>query len=127
MAALTLTAAALPDPVAGVPAGSNANTTNAASWTFDGGSGGEDTIANAQFMKGVDGKSRLGAVLSKSYRSQQALDAALAGMGAVISCNGATAFRFVTAGPGTPTATLTTLGPTGSLRVSIGFNHVTAN
>lgn len=108
MAALTLTSA---------DAGNNSG-----SWTFAGGSTGADTIANAELLKGLDAASRIYAVLSPSYATQAALDAALAAAGLLQSANGASLLRLVTAAPGVPTATITTAAATGSLRIALNYS-----
>jgi hypothetical protein len=144
MAALTLTAAAMPQVGAndvvgdvastptsyvfdGVKAGKNSNGTNSASYTFASGSVGADTIANAELLKGVYDSAtqiasspRLYEFLSASYVTQVALDAAIAALGIVQSSNGASLLRFVTAAPGVPTATITTQAATGSIRIALG-------
>lgn len=108
MAALTLTAG---------DAGNNSG-----SWTFAGGSTGADTIANAELLKGLDTASRIYGILSVSYATQVALDTALAANGVILSCNGGSPLRLVTAAPGVPTATVTTLAATGSLRIAASYS-----
>jgi hypothetical protein len=125
--ALTLTAAALPAAnvslALGVASGANSNGDNSAGWTFAGGaSGAGDTIANAELLKGVATTSRLYSFLSQSYATQAALDAALAAVNASVTVNSGTSFRFITAAPGVPTATVTTAAATGALTVRIGYS-----
>lgn len=108
MAALTLTSA---------DAGNNSG-----SWTFAGGSVGADTIANAELLKGLATDSRIYAILSASYTTQAALDSALAASGLLLSANGGSLLRLVTAGPGVPTATVTTAAATGSMRIALNYS-----
>lgn len=123
-AAITLTASAMATALAGVKAGGNSNGNNSAGYTYAGGTpGAGDTIANAELLKGVSTTSRLYALLSKSYATQAALDSDLAALGVNVSVNGGSAFRFVTAAPGVPTATVTTASAAGSLRVSLGGSY----
>lgn len=121
--ALTLTAAALPSavaPLAGVASGANSNGTNGAAYTYAGGApGAGDTIANAELIKGVAAGSRLRAFLDTSFATQAALDAAWAALGGIVSVNGGSAFRLITAAPGVPTATVTTAAADGSLRLAV--------
>lgn len=123
MAVLTFTAAALPSavaPLSGVASGANSNGTNSAAWTYAGGApGAGDTIANAELLKGVAASSRLYAFLSTSFASQADLDATIAALGVNVSTQSSTSFRFITAAPGVPTATLTTAAATGAVRISI--------
>ncbi len=139
MAALTLTAAASPlivgadgvvgnaastptsvNTLAGVAAGSNSNGVNSAAYTFAGGApGAGDTIASVQLLKGVATNSRLYSFLSSSFVDQATLDAEIAALGIIVSSNGGSVFRFITAAPGVPTATMTTAAATGSLRISL--------
>lgn len=122
--ALTLTAAAAPVALAGLKVGANSNGSNSAGYTYAGGApGAGDTIANAELLKGVATTSRLYSFLSTSFATQAALDAACAALGVMSDANGATAIRFVTAAPGVPTATVTTVTATGSIRVSIGYSQ----
>jgi len=121
--ALTLTAAAMPaavGPLAGVIDLANSNGANGAGWTYAGGApGAGDTIASAELLKGVNANSRLYAFLTKSFATQADLDATVAALGVVVSTQSASAFRFVTAAPGVPTATVTTAVATGAIRISI--------
>ena len=126
MAALTFTAAALPaavGPLAGLKDLANSNGSNSAAWTFAGGSVGADTIANAELLKGVSTTSRLYAFLNNSFATQADLDATIAALGVNVSAQGGSLFRFVTAAPGVPTATVTTAVATGAVRVSIGYSQ----
>lgn len=125
MAALTLTAAAMPaavGPLCGVVDNANSNGDNSAAWTFAGGSTGADTIANAELLKGVATNSRLYAFLSKSFATQADLDGAVASLGIIASANGGSLFRFITAAPGVPTATVTTAGASGAIRVAMAHS-----
>lgn len=111
-------------PLAGLKDGANSNGANSAAYTFAGGApGAGDTIANAELLKGVVSGSRLAAFLSTSFASQADLDGAIAALGVIASANGADAFRFVTAAPGVPTATVTTAAATGAIRVSVGYSQ----
>lgn len=122
--ALTLTAAAAPVAIAGLKLGANSNGQNSAGYTYAGGApGAGDTIANAELLKGVATGSRLYSFLTTSFANQAALDATVAALGVVVSANGADTFRFVTAAPGVPTATITTAVATGAIRVSIGYSQ----
>ena len=56
-------------------------------------------------------------VLSR-YRDR--MDKAIAALGIVQSANGASLLRFITAGPGIVTATITTQAATGSIRIALG-------
>lgn len=123
-AALTLTAAAAPAALAGVKSGGSINGNNSAGYTYAGGTpGAGDTIANAELIKGVPTTSRLYAFLSRSYATQLELDQMAAALGLVMSCNGGSALRLITAAPGVPTATVTTAAATGSLRLSLGASQ----
>lgn len=95
---------------------------NSASWSFSGGSSGADTISNAALIAGLPAGSRILALLSPSYATQAALDQALAEAGVLQSANGGTAFTLVTAAPGVPTATITTAGGTGAVRVALSYS-----
>jgi hypothetical protein len=125
--ALALTAAALPaanvNLTLGLASGANSNGDNSAGWTYaNGAPGAADTITNVELLKGVATTSRLYAVLSQSYATQAALDAALAAVNASVTVNGGSVFRFITAAPGVPTATVTTAAATGSIVVRIGYS-----
>lgn len=123
MAALTLAAPSMPaavGPLAGVPDSGNVNGQNSASLVFGNGSTGADTIANAAFLGALPASSRLYEVFNTSFASQADLDAALAALGfQAIIVKGASALAFVTAAPGKPTATCTTTGAAGIIRMSI--------
>lgn len=122
MAALTLTAAAMPaavGPLAGVSDLKNVNGVNSAAYTFAGGSVGADTIANAELLKGVATTSRLYAFLTTSFATQADLDATIAALGIIAHTQSASLFRFVTAAPGVPTATSTTAVATGAVRIAM--------
>jgi hypothetical protein len=125
--ALTLTAAALPaavGPLAGLKDLANSNGSNSAAWTYSGGApGAGDTIANAQLLAGVSTTSRLYSFLSFNYATQADLDATIAALGVVVSTQSATALRFITAAPGVPTATITTVAATGAIRLSIAYSQ----
>ena len=124
-AALALTAAATPAALAGVKSGGNVNGNNSAAYTYANGTpGAGDTIANAELLKGVSTTSRLYAFLSRSYATQLELDQMIAGLGVIAHCNGGSVFRFVTAAPGVPTATVTTAAATGSLRITLGASQI---
>lgn len=126
MAALTLTAAAMPaaaGPLAGVMDLANSNGDNSAAWTYAGGApGAGDTIDNANLVKGVATNSRLFAVLNRTWTDQAELDGALAALGFMSSANGASALRLITAGAAKATATITTAAATGAIRVSIAHS-----
>ena len=123
MAALTFTAAAMPaalNGLAGVAAGANSNGVNGAAYSFTGGSGGADTAANAELLKGVAASSRLYSFLTTSFATQAALDEAAAALGIVASGSNVAGIRFVTAAPGVPTATVATISVAGgAVRLSI--------
>ena len=120
MAALTFTAASNPAALAGVPASGNSNGSNSAAWSFTGGSGGVDTVANAELLKGVSVDSRLYAFLSKSYATQADLDQTVAALGVLASGSNVAGVRFVTAAPGVPTASVATISVAGgAVRVSL--------
>ena len=125
--ALTLTAAALPaavGPLAGLKDLANSNGSNSAAWTYSGGApGAGDTIANAQLLAGVATTSRLYSFLSFNYATQADLDATIAALGVVVSTQSATGLRFITAAPGVPTATITTVAATGAVRLSIAYSQ----
>lgn len=126
MAALTFTAAALPaavGPLAGLKDLANSNGSNSAAYTYAGGAGAGDTIANVELLKGVATTSRLFAFLSFSYATQADLDATVAALGVINSVNGGTALRFITAAPGVPTATVTTAAATGAIRVACAYSQ----
>lgn len=95
---------------------------NSASWSFAGGSTGADTIANSELIAGLPAGSRILALLSPSYATQAALDQAVAEAGVIQSANGGSLFRLVTAGPGVPTATITTAGATGACRIALSYS-----
>lgn len=104
----------------GVAAGSNSNGVNSAAWTYAGGAPGVgDTIANAQLLLGVATNSRLYTFLSSSYATQLDLDKTVAALGVITSVNGGSSLRFITAGPGVPTATVTTQAATGAIRIAL--------
>lgn len=117
---IALTAAAAPAAIAGIKSGANVNGVNSAAYTYANGAGALDTIDNTELKKGVSTTSRLYAFLDTSFATQAALDAAVAALGIVVSSNGGTAFRFVTAAPGKPTATMNGAVATGSLRIALG-------
>lgn len=122
MAALTLTAAAMPAAnagVAGIASAANSNGDNSAGYTFAGGSTGADTIANAQLIKGVPTTSRLYAFLTASYADQAAVRAAAAAAGFSVMVLGGNTFEL-TATAAAPTATVTTTGATGVITLRIG-------
>ena len=123
-AAVTLTAAAMPAAnagVAGIKSAGSANGANSAGFTFSGGTPGAlDTIDNANLIKGSAVTSRIYAFLNASYASQADLNAAIAALGVTVDTFDASTFRFITAAPGKPTATLTTIAATGALRISVG-------
>jgi hypothetical protein len=125
--ALTLTAAALPaavGPLAGLKDLANSNGSNSAAWTYaNGAPGAGDTIANAQLLAGVSTTSRLYSFLTFSYATQADLDATIAALGVVVSTQSATGLRFITAAPGVPTATITTVAATGAIRLSIAYSQ----
>ena len=123
--ALTLTAAALPTAnasrILGIAASGNSNGDSSAGYVFSNGApGAADTIANAQLLVGVNAGGRLYNFLSQSYATQADLDNAIAAVGLVVNLNSATTFRLITAAPGAPTATVTTVAATGALRLEIG-------
>jgi hypothetical protein len=123
MAVLTFTAAAMPvalDGLAGVASGANSNGVNGAAYSFTGGSGGADTAANAELLKGVATSSRLYSFLTTSFATQAALDQAAAALGIVASGSNVAGIRFVTAAPGVPDATVATISVAGgAVRLSI--------
>ena len=123
MAALTFTAAAMPaavGPLAGVADGANSNGVSSAAWSFTGGSGGADTAANAELLKGVAVGSRLYAFLTKSFATQADLDQTAAALGIIASGSNVAGVRFVTAAPGVPTATVATISVAGgAMRVAL--------
>jgi hypothetical protein len=115
MAVLTLTAASMPatvGPLAGVADGGNSNGDNSVSYVSSNGAGAGDTIANAELVKGLSTNSRLYAFLNFNFQSQADLEAAQAALGINVSVVGGSVFRFITAGPGKPTATLTGVAAT---------------
>jgi hypothetical protein len=124
--ALTFTAAAMPaanGPLAGVIDGANSNGDNSGAWTYAGGApGAADTIANAELLKGLDTGSRLYEVLSESYATIVAMEAAFAAVGLMVYTQGASLFYFTNAAPGVPTATCTTQVATGAVRISIAHS-----
>jgi hypothetical protein len=105
--------------LAGVAAGSNSNGVNSAAYTYANGAGAGDTIASAELLKGVATNSRLYSFLSTSFVDQASLDKEIAALGIIVSSNGGTAFRFITAAPGVPTATMNGTVATGALRISL--------
>jgi hypothetical protein len=123
MAALTFTAAAMPaavGPLAGVVDGANSNGVSSAAWSFTGGSGGADTAANAELLKGVAVGSRLYEFLSTSFATQADLDQTAAALGIIASGSNVAGIRFVTAAPGVPTATVATISVAGgSARIAL--------
>jgi hypothetical protein len=124
--ALTLTAASQPAAstgVGGLKTGGNSNGINSAAWTYAGGAGALDTIANAELLKGVDTRSRLYTFLTKVYADQAAVDSDMAALGVVTYANGGSNFLFL-ANAGAVTATFTCVAATGMLRVSMA--HTTA-
>jgi hypothetical protein len=124
--ALTLTAAAMPavvGPLCGVVDNSNSNGTNSAAYTYAGGApGAGDTIANAELLKGVSASSRLVVFLASSFATQADLDATIAALGIIVYTQSASSFRFVTAAPGVPTATVTTAAATGAIRIAMAHS-----
>jgi hypothetical protein len=100
-------------PLAGVVDGANSNGVNGAAWSFTGGSGGADTAANAELLKGVATSSRLYDFLTKSFDTQAELDQAAAALGIIASGSNVAGIRFVTAAPGVPTATVATISVAG--------------
>ena len=123
MAALTFTAAAMPaavGPLAGVSDGENSNGVNGAAYSFTGGTGGADTAANVELLKGVATSSRLYAFLTTSYATQADLDQTAAALGIIASGSNVAGIRFVTAAPGVPTATVATISVAGgAVRIAI--------
>ena len=123
MAALTFTAAAMPaavGPLAGVGDLKNSNGVGSAAWSFTGGSGGADTVANAELLKGVSSGSRLYAFLTTSFATQADLDQTAAALGIIASGSNVAGVRFVTAAPGVPTATVATISVAGgAMRVAL--------
>ena len=96
---------------------------NSASWTYAGGApGAGDTIDNANLVAGLPSGSRIADLLTPSYATQAALDLALASSGVLLSANGGSALRLITAAPGVPTATITTAAATGSLRIALNYS-----
>lgn len=124
MAVITLTAASNPaiaNTLLKTAGTSNGN--NSAGWTYAGGVGAADTIANAEFLKGLPTKCRLRTFFETIFATQLELDAAVAALGVNISTNGGTLVRLITAAPGVPTATITGTIATGSLRISLGSSE----
>lgn len=123
MAALTLTAPALPaavGPLAGVADGGNVNGMNSASLEFAGGSTGADTIANADILAALPTGSRIREVFNTTFASQADLDKTLCALGFQgVTLKGGGALAFVTAAPGKPTATITTTAATGYFRMAL--------
>lgn len=95
---------------------------NSVSYSFSGGSTGADTVSNAELITGLDANSRIAALLTPSYATQAALDQAIAEAGVIQSANGGSLFRLITAAPGVPTATVTTAGATGALRIALSYS-----
>lgn len=121
--AIVLTPAVAAVNLAGVGVGkSGAHSQNAQSWTYANGAGAADTIANSEFLKGLDADDRLLSFFSTSFANQAALDAAIAALGMHIFTNGGAALYLTTAGPGVPTATMTGTVGTGVIRISIAAN-----
>lgn len=120
MAALTVAAASNPAALAGVPAGANTNGGNSAAYSFTGGSGGVDTVTNADLKLGVDVNSRLYAFLDKNYATQVELDQTVAALGVIGSGSNVAGVRFVTAAPGKPTGSVATISIAGgALRIAL--------
>lgn len=122
MAALSLAAPALPaavSPLAGVSTGDNSNGQNSQTLLFSAGSGGADTITSATFLAAIPVSSRLYALFNTTFATQADLDNSLAALGFMHVAYGASAFALVTAAPGKPTATITTTGATGRIRLSL--------
>ncbi len=123
-AAVTLTAASAAAAIAGVKAAGNINGNNSAGYTFAGGTPGAlDTISNAELLKGVPTVSRLRTFLATSFATQADLNAAIAALGIIVFTHDASTFRFITAAPGVPTATLTTIAATGAIRIALGSSE----
>ncbi len=124
MAALTLApiTAGVAVPDAGLlTSSSNANGASSGTIAFaNGASGAGDTISNAQLLAATSG--RLKALLSQSYATVAAMTQAFAAAGLEVSYpQGASCsvLAFTNAGPGVPTATLTTAAATGWFRLSL--------
>lgn len=122
-AALAFTAASAPIALPGIKLAGSANGQNSAGWTYANGTpGAADTIANAEFLKGLPTVSRIRTFFATSYATQLELDQAMAAIGLMFSSNGGDLIRLITAAPGVPTGTMTTAAATGSIRCSIGHS-----